>query len=34
VSLLRLLNPKGIAGIALSVALALLVVVQKGESRH
>ena len=33
-SLLRLLNPQGIAGLALSVALALLLVVQKGETRH
>ena len=32
--LLRLLNPQGIAGLALSVALALLLVVQKGETHH
>jgi hypothetical protein len=32
--LLRLLNPQGIAGIAISLALAILLVVQKGETRH
>jgi len=34
VSLLRLLNIQGIAGIAVSLALAILLVVQKGETRH
>jgi hypothetical protein len=33
-SLLRLLNPQGIAGIAISLALAVLLLVQKGETRH
>ena len=33
-TLLRLLNPQGLAGIAVSLALALLLVVQKGETRH
>jgi hypothetical protein len=33
-SLLRLLNVQGIAGIAVSVALALLLLVQKAETRH
>jgi len=33
-SFLRFLNPQGIAGIAVSLALALLLVVQKGETRH
>jgi hypothetical protein len=32
--ILRLLNVQGIAGIAVSLALALLLVVQKGETRH
>jgi hypothetical protein len=32
--LLRLLNIQGIAGLAVSLALALLLVVQKGETRH
>jgi len=32
--LLRLLNPQGIAGIVVSIALALLLIVQKGETRH
>jgi hypothetical protein len=32
--LLRLLRPQGIAGIAASLCLALLLVVQKGETRH
>ncbi len=31
---LRLLNVQGIAGIAASLALALLLVIQKGETRH
>jgi len=31
---LRLLNPQGIAGLALSLGLALLLVVQKGDTRH
>jgi signal transduction histidine kinase len=31
---LRLLNVQGIAGIAVSLALAVLLVVQKGETRH
>jgi hypothetical protein len=33
-SLLRLLNGQGIAGIAASFALAVLLVIQKGETRH
>jgi len=33
-SLLRLLNPQGIAGIAASICLALLLMIQKGETRH
>jgi hypothetical protein len=32
--ILRLLNWQGIAGIAVSAALALLLVLQKGETRH
>jgi hypothetical protein len=32
--LLRLLGPQGIAGLAISLALAILLVVQKGETRH
>ncbi|MEO8454603.1 MAG: hypothetical protein ABI454_05540 [Sphingomicrobium sp.] len=31
---LRLLNVQGIAGIAVSLALAILLVIQKGETRH
>jgi hypothetical protein len=31
---LRLLNPQGIAGLALSLCLALLLVIAKGETRH
>jgi hypothetical protein len=31
---LRLLNPQGIAGIAVSVALAILLVIQKGQTSH
>jgi hypothetical protein len=34
VSLLRLLNIQGIAGIAVGLALAILLVIQKGETRH
>ena len=30
----RLLNPQGIAGIVLSLALGLLLLIQKGETRH
>jgi hypothetical protein len=33
-SLLRLLNAQGIAGLALSLCLALLLVIQKSETRH
>ena len=33
-SLLRFLNPQGIAGFAASICLALLLVLQKGETRH
>ncbi len=33
-SLLRLLNPQGIAGLAASVCLALLLIIEKGETRH
>ena len=32
--ILRLLNPQGIAGLAVSICLALLLVLQKGETRH
>ena len=32
--LLRLLNPQGIAGLAASLCLAILLVLQKGETRH
>ena len=32
--LLRLIRPQGIAGLAASVCLALLLVLQKGETRH
>ena len=32
--LLRLLNPQGIAGLAISIALAVLLVIQKGETHH
>jgi hypothetical protein len=32
--ILRLLNVQGIAGIAVSLALAILLVIQKGEIRH
>jgi hypothetical protein len=34
VTFLRLLNVQGIAGIAVSLALAILLVIQKGETRH
>jgi nitrogen fixation-related uncharacterized protein len=33
-TLLRLLNPQGIAGIAVSLALAILLVIQKVETAH
>jgi len=33
-TLLRLLNVQGIAGIAVGIALAVLLVIQKGETRH
>ena len=33
-SFLRLLNPQGIAGLAAAICLALLLVLQKGETRH
>jgi hypothetical protein len=33
-SLLRLLNPQGVAGIAISLALGMLLLIQKGETRH
>lgn len=33
-SLLRFLNPQGIAGIAISLGLAILLLVQKGETHH
>ena len=33
-SLLRVLGPQGIAGIALSFALGMLLLIQKGETRH
>jgi hypothetical protein len=32
--ILRLLGPQGIAGLAVSLALAILLVIQKGETRH
>jgi hypothetical protein len=32
--LLRLLNAQGIAGLAASLCLAILLVIQKGETRH
>ena len=32
--ILRLLNPQGIAGIAVSLALAILLVIQKAETHH
>ena len=32
--ILRLLNAQGIAGLAASLCLALLLVLQKGETRH
>ena len=32
--ILRLLNPQGIAGLAASLCLALLLILQKGETRH
>ena len=31
---LRLLNVQGIAGIAVSLALGILLVIQKGETHH
>jgi hypothetical protein len=34
VTLLRFINPQGIAGIAIALALAILLVVQKVETRH
>jgi hypothetical protein len=34
VTILRLLNPQGIAGIVAGLALAILLVIQKGETRH
>jgi hypothetical protein len=33
-TLLRFLNLQGIAGIAVSLALGILLVIQKGETRH
>lgn len=33
-TLLRLLNPQGIAGLALSLALGVMLIAQKGETRH
>ena len=33
-SLLRLLNIQGIAGLAVSIALGVLLLIQKGETRH
>jgi hypothetical protein len=30
----RLLNPQGIAGIAVALALGILLLIQKGETRH
>ena len=33
-TLLRLLNAQGVAGIALSLALGILLLIQKGETRH
>lgn len=34
IGLLRLLNVQGIAGVAVSIALGILLVLQKGEARH
>ncbi|HEY8433280.1 MAG TPA: hypothetical protein VIK68_01570 [Sphingomicrobium sp.] len=34
ISLLRLFNVQGIAGLAVGTALALLLIIQKGETRH
>jgi hypothetical protein len=34
VTILRLLNPQGLAGLAAALALAILLVIQKGETRH
>jgi hypothetical protein len=34
VTVLRLLSPQGIAGLAAAFALAILLVIQKGETRH
>jgi hypothetical protein len=34
VTLLRLLNGQGVAGIAVSLALGVLLLIQKGETRH
>jgi hypothetical protein len=33
-TILRLLNPQGLAGLAASLCLAILLVIQKGETRH
>ena len=33
-TILRLLSPQGIAGLSVSICLALLLVLQKGETRH
>ena len=33
-TLLRLLNPQGIAGLAAALCLAILLVIQKGDTRH
>lgn len=33
-TILRFLNPQGIVGIAVSLCLALMLVIQKGETRH
>ena len=33
-SLIRLLNVQGIAGLAISIALGVLLMFQKGEARH
>ena len=32
--ILRLLNPQGIAGLAVSICLGVLLILQKGETRH
>ena len=33
-TILRLLNPQGVAGLAVVLCLAILLLVEKGETRH